>query len=64
MLSNADVHLRVAAARALGEIGASAAVPALMQALEDTERTASNESITVAEVAARAIAKIDGLDSD
>ncbi|MCP3904294.1 MAG: HEAT repeat domain-containing protein [Planctomycetes bacterium] len=58
VLAEADVHLRVAAARALGAIGSSTAVPALLAALEDTE-TVSNESVTVAEVAAEAIATID-----
>ncbi len=60
VLAQGDVHVRVAAARALGEIGSSTAVPALLTALEDTEKTEHNESITVAEVAAEAIATIDG----
>jgi hypothetical protein len=59
LLADGDVHLRVAAARALGEIGDPAALPALRAALEDGERTTQNEEVTVGEVAAKAIRQIE-----
>ena len=59
VLEDDEVHLRVAAARALGEIGDPAALPALRAALGDGERTTQNEEVTVGEVAAEAIRRIE-----
>lgn len=59
LLADGDVHLRVAAARALAEIGDPAVLPALRDAREDRERTLHNEEITVGEVAAEAIRRLE-----
>jgi HEAT repeat protein len=59
LLEDDEVHLRVAAARALGEIGDSAALPSLRAALQDGERTTSNENVSVGEIAAAAVRRIE-----
>ncbi len=59
LLRDPNVHLRVAAARALGEIGDPAALPALRAALEDRERTTTNEDVSVSEVASEALRRIE-----
>ena len=59
ILRGEDVHLRVAAARALGETGDPAALPALRAALDDQERTIWNEDVSVAEVAEKALRRLE-----
>jgi HEAT repeat protein len=59
LLQDPEVHLRVAAARALGEIGDPAALPALRAALADPTRTTQNEDVSVSEIARKAIARLE-----
>jgi hypothetical protein len=59
LLRDPEVHLRVAAARALGEIGDPAALPALRAALADPTRTTQNEDVSVSEIAQKAIARLE-----
>jgi HEAT repeat protein len=59
LLRDPNVHLRVAAARALGQIGDPAALPALRAALEDQTRTTQNEDVSVSEIARQAIERLE-----
>jgi HEAT repeat protein len=59
LLNDNEVHLRVAAARALGQIGDPAALPALRTALGDEEPAIFNREPTVAVAAAEAIRRIE-----
>jgi len=59
LLRDPNVHLRVAAARALGEIGDPAALPALRAALDDQTRTTENEDVSVSEIARKAIERLE-----
>jgi HEAT repeat protein len=58
LLRDPEVHLRVAAARALGEIGDPAALPPLRAALADPTRTTQNEDVSVSEIAQKAIERL------
>lgn len=64
LLRDEEVHLRVAAARSLGEIGDPAALPALRAALEDQARTTQNEDVAVSEIARKAIERIESRDQE
>jgi HEAT repeat protein len=59
LLRDPNVHLRVAAARALGQIGDPAALPGLRAALDDQTRTTQNEDVSVSEIARKAMERLE-----